>query len=69
MNRIATAKKVFMIINEQLERAYNAPIEQKQSILLNLKTINEELSETIVEKLKKLETYERGEVRTNEGLG
>lgn len=67
MSRIANAKKVFMIINEQLERAYNAPVEQKQSILLNLKAINEELSESIIEKLKKLEYYERREVPTDEG--
>lgn len=64
MSRITTARKVFLIINEQLERAYNAPVEQKQLILLNLKEINEELSEVIVDKLKRLESYERREAST-----
>jgi hypothetical protein len=63
MEKIKTARKLFMTINEQLERALKGPIGLKQSTLLNLKTVNEELADAFVDNLKKLERYERGETK------
>lgn len=59
MSKILTAKRVFMLINDQIDKAYEGPAELKQSILLNLKTINEELADKVIDNLKKLEVYER----------
>lgn len=59
MSKITTAKRVFMLINDQIDKAYDAPAPLKQSILLNLKTINEELADKVIDNLKKLEVYER----------
>ena len=59
MSKILTAKRVFMLINDQIDKAYEGPAELKQSILLNLKTINEELADKVIDNLKRLEVYER----------
>jgi hypothetical protein len=63
MEKVKTAKKLFMTINEQLERALDGPVGLKQSTLSNLKMVNEELADAFIDNLKKLERYERGEVK------
>jgi hypothetical protein len=59
-SKIKIAKKLFMSINEQLERALEGPVGLKQSTLSSLKSVNEELEDAFVDNLKKLERYERG---------
>jgi hypothetical protein len=62
MVNVESAKKTFIKINEMLDFAFDAPKEAKQEAILGLKKINEELSEKIIDKLKKLELYERGQI-------
>lgn len=62
MVNVESAKRAFIKINEMLNFAFEAPREAKQEAILGLIKINEELSEKIIEKLKKLELYERGQI-------
>jgi hypothetical protein len=52
MNRLQAAKKVFLIINEELSKLdeLNIPVVRR------LKLINEELSESVTDLIKKYET-------------
>lgn len=57
MNKISSAKKVFVKIDQEIDAALEGSRELKQLTLLKLKTINEEMSDLVVDLLKK--NYER----------
>lgn len=61
--KIRTAKRLFIKIDEQLEKAINGHAGLKQAALIKLREVNEELADAFVDNLKKLERYEREESR------
>jgi hypothetical protein len=60
MNKISAAKQVFRTINEELDRATTGDETSRRLIIQKLKTINEELSDVVVELMKKTMVYEQG---------
>lgn len=59
MNKISAAKQVFRTINEELDRATTGDETSRRLIIQKLKTINEELSDVVVELMKKTMIYEQ----------
>jgi hypothetical protein len=59
MNKISAAKQVFRTINEELDRATTGDEASRRLVIQKLKTINEELSDVVVELMKKTMIYEQ----------
>ncbi len=59
MNKISAAKKVFHTINEELDKVLLGEESSRRLVVQKLKLINEELSDAVIDLLKKNVTYEQ----------
>lgn len=59
MNKISAAKKVFHTINEELDKVLLGEESSRRLVVQKLKLINEELSDAVIDLLKKNLTYEQ----------
>lgn len=59
MNKISAAKKVFHTINEELDKVLLGEESSRRIVVQKLKMINEELSDAVIDLMKKNATYEQ----------
>ena len=59
MNKISAAKKVFHTINEELDKVLLGEEGSRRIVVQKLKLINEELSDAVIDLMKKNATYEQ----------
>lgn len=59
MNKISAAKKVFHTINEELDKVLLGEESSRRLVVQKLKLINEELSDAVIDLMKKNVTYEQ----------
>ena len=59
MSKISAAKKVFHTINEELDKVLLGEEGSRRIVVQKLKLINEELSDAVIDLMKKNATYEQ----------
>lgn len=59
MNKISAAKKVFHTINEELDKVLLGEESSRRIVVQKLKLINEELSDAVIDLMKKNATHEQ----------
>ncbi len=59
MSKISAAKKVFHTINEELDKVLLGEESSRRLVVQKLKMINEELSDAVIDLMKKNITYEQ----------
>lgn len=61
MSQLSDIRKLFRIIDSDIEKAIEAPKEERTSILQRLKMVNEELCDHVIELRRKYEKSNRKE--------